>query len=157
MITDHVWSKLRLHVHGTNEKTNQTCAKWMWCTSRPFTFYTFTKHTPPLLFHLHLPASPNAHMHTHTHALPWWVILYQASFPLWAAYSVGTREWMNDLEISLFRMVGFRKQSCKPGPLGFPGFIHNKKRETEPHGEREDRGMVAPSPPILPPPHQGLN
>lgn len=49
----------------------------------------------------------------------------------WAACSVGTGAWMNDLEISLFQMTGERKWSCESGPLCFPRFIHKKKAETE--------------------------
>lgn len=63
----------------------------------------------------------------------------------WAACSVGTGAWMNDLEISLFQMTGERKWSCESGPLCFPRFIHKKK-------QRQRYGPTQPTHPTTPTP-----
>lgn len=95
---------------------------WTWCTSEPFTCIVAL---PSSTLSLHRQSSLCTHTYTHSlegDPLP------ASPHSFWAACSVGTMAWMNDLEISLFQMTGVRKWSCESGPLCFPRFIHKKKK-----------------------------
>lgn len=130
--------------------TNQVHIEWTRGTLEPFKSKpSLTDRMPFLLLSTFNLMPPPMHTHILTHTLPWGRL---PSLPLSGMLSgnQGMNERPGNLTVS---NDGCAEVEPQVRPIMLPQ-VHSLR---DAHGEREDRGMAPPRPPVPPPPHQGLH